>query len=192
MRIGGSSSDTTAPQSNTTEVTYHYSPFNEDYTFLVNTDTCAVLNGDEIVAQEINRAHDEMEEIYNREGNISGDIALVLYLKNEGAIDTFRVATESFMLRQTGCRTFYYVLSENRWMDRYGLGNVLYGYFSIVVNEWTSHTIADIIQWNEDQMLNPQDDEDQSDLGRSIATSGQYVSASLVQSLIPTDFTNSK
>jgi len=178
-----------SPEGNTsvTELRYYYSPFNTTYTFSVDvTDTmnCVILNGSSIVAQEINRSHSWFTNAYATQAWGDADNALRLYLRNNGDVDTFRVMLDSLLVRQLGCRNSYYRIG-NETVDLYSLGNIVFGYYSVVVNGFAAHRIADVFQFLEDFRLDYPDDAAQIDLGRNIADSGQNVSAHLVESLVP-------
>lgn len=175
------------------EVSFFYAPFQTQYTFVVDTQSCAIVNGAEIVAQEINRAHNWSDSLYSNKLPQQALLLLANYLRNNGGIDTFRTAASSQIDTATNCKNPYYQLSQSNHMDMYGLGNVVYGYFSSpFLNSWFTHRFADAIQLLEEGRLDPPDDRSQADLGRAIATSGQYPTESLIISLIPGDFVNSR
>jgi hypothetical protein len=77
-------------------------------------------------------------------------------------------------------------------MDTSGLGNMVFGYFSVMVSREIATRIGDVFQLITDRRLDFPDDRDQILLGRSIAESGQNVTAQLVESLIPPSFSSSR
>lgn len=190
----GGSSGSNSGGNSVAEVSYYYSPFGETYTFRVDTsdrNNCVILNGSTIVAQEINRAHTWFSNVYATQRWGDADNALALYLRNGGDVDTFRVMVDAFLVRELRCLHSYYQLG-NVTMDLYGLGNIAFGYYSVVINRWAAHRIADAYQFREEFRLDYPDDSSQIDLGRNIANSGASVTAQLIESLIPTGFRSSR
>ena len=171
---------------------FYYSPFKQFYTLTIDKQSCMVVNSAEFIATEMNRAYKWAKEMYQDYPYLVDDYDLFLYLKNEGEIDTFRVRTRTVILQKTGCLEPYFQLSDSATMDTSGLGNIMYGYFSIFIDDWAAHGIAHIIQLKEDHRLDFPDDGSQIDLGRSIAESGDYITADVIRSSIPTDFISSK
>lgn len=173
---------------NIVELSYNYSAFGETYTFRVDktdTNNCVILNGSEIVAQEINRARNWLRN----SSNIPADF--LLYMKSDGHIDTFRVAVDSFLVRNAGCMHSFYQVGEAT-MDLSGLGNVAFGYFTTWLPSIGVHMIADFDQLAKERRLDYPDDASQIDLGRAIAESKASVNSDLVESKIPGNFVNSQ
>lgn len=180
--------------SNIVDVQYYYGVFNSTYDFQVDVSdkaNCVILNGSAIVAQEINRSYAYFNQLYSKELLINADLELARYLKNDGDIDTFRVNVDTQLLTKAGCSHSYYKLG-NSTMDLYGLGNIMFGYYSIAVYEIVARAIGHAFQLVEDHRLDFPDDQSQIILGRAIAKSGLAASAGLVEQLIPSDFVNGK
>jgi hypothetical protein len=175
------------------ELDFYFSPFGETYRIRVdksNRSSCVVLNSLDIVAQEINRSRAWIDNKYDTEWWVNAQASLALYVGID--VDTLRLLMENSILRQTGCLDFYHQLPNGRTMDSNGLGNVVYGYYSVVVPKWASHRIADIDQILEDGRPDFVDDASQIDWGRAIGNYGDYVTASGIAGVIPSSFVSSK
>jgi hypothetical protein len=174
-------------------LSYFYPPFNETYTFVVDVSDangCVILNGSEIVAQEINRSFDWAIEVYSEEKWGDADMSVIRYLKNDGDLDTFRIMIDAYLVREARCLHSYYQIGSAT-MDQNGLGNILFGYYSLLLPKMIDHWIGHADQLWEDHRFDFPDDRSQMDLGRGIALSGEPVTPGLIESLIPSGFTSS-
>jgi len=159
-------------------VRVHY--FNQNYDFQVNTRTCAIVNGSEIVAQELRRFQSWNPNFLD----------MVEYFRpNSGQAEGFRHTVEDNLTSATNCFSVYYQISTEYYMDTSGLGNVVFGYYM----SWSNQTFEDIVS-NLDQGVNREtfghawdnpDDTSQRRMGRRIAEavdSGDSIDSSLVES----------
>ncbi len=108
-----------------------------------------------------------------------------------GDIDTLRLTLDSGLIKLAHCQHSYYQIGSAT-MDLSGLGNVIFGYFSAKFPSASVHNFADLEQFFKEWRLDPADDSNQINLGRAIYSSNQPITASLVNSLIPTNFVSSK
>jgi hypothetical protein len=77
-------------------------------------------------------------------------------------------------------------------MDTSGIGNVVFGYYSLVIPKWGAHRIGDVFQWVKERRFDYLDDRSQIDWGREIGHEGDYTHPSIVRRMIPSDFVNSR
>ncbi|MCD8527021.1 SH3 domain-containing protein, partial [Candidatus Woesebacteria bacterium] len=184
--------------SNTIEnvlVDFYYSPFQETYSLEVDSSNpfnCVILNGSEIVAQELNRSLVEFVTTLENEPITTFVNDMRYYLRNEGDIDTFRVMLDAYLVRNVGCQHSYYQVGDVT-MDLYGLGNVAFGFYStLATTEWTAYRIADYYQFREEGRLDYPDDRSQIALGRAISLANSPIYPWLVESVIPDNFVSSR
>jgi hypothetical protein len=136
------------------DIAFQYFGAIYNYKIVVANSMCYIMNGSEIIAQELSRFQNaylnsgESEEFYVH--YFAPDEAKPLF---RAEIDTFRISLESTLTARTGCtRYYYYVVAEGLnssglGMDTSGLGNIVFGYFMSKENIAYEDYIADKDQW---------------------------------------------
>ena len=155
---------------------------------ITSNNTCLIMNGSSIVAQEINRYYAWISPMSEPTRTANA----VIYLTPGGMIDTFRTDMEQAITRNRGCTNVRYVVGS-RGMDASGIGNIVFGFHIGYYNLPGAHTVGTV-----DQFFNPEsigqrgdnpDDYLQIEVGQALGTAlanGQGISASLVESYAST------
>jgi len=145
-------------------VTVSVQHFGQTYNFQVNTRTCGIINGADIVVQEIRRFNSWS----------SGVTDMLAYFRpNDGQIESFRHLVENTLTSQSGCSSIYYMVGTRHYMDTSGLGNIVFGFYMVRTNQTVESIAANVEQGvNRDSFLNFWDNPDdftQRRTGRRIA-----------------------
>lgn len=179
MRVGKNSENQSQHNSNNTNLDIYYQPFDHTYHLEVNTQTCVILNGSAVVADELSRFTNWM----NSKSAVNRlRAALTYFFENNGQIEGLRHTIED----RVTCQNPSYKVGS-REMDMSGLGNLVFGYYSEWYPQELEDLIADVAQARNDesgwQFQDNYDDETQRRTGRALANqySGSSVSSSQVE-----------
>jgi hypothetical protein len=187
--ISGSSVTPPKKEAQTESRAVPFAKWGISYVLIFDYGTCQILNGSEIIAQEIERF-----DQWVKGANLSQEIA---YLNIDGELDKFREEVESTAnsVAQAHSRscTWYYRVGKNT-MDTSGLGNVIYGFaigYYHRLPGLAAHIYADFKQIERDGLAHRirdyRDDAMQIDLGNAIADAmageGRSLNSQLVEDM---------
>lgn len=162
-------------------VTYEftYNSWRHSYRFVLDPNTCLIVNGSEVIANEVSRF-----AFWAQNASIRNRVDY--FMVDEGGIEDFRHYVENLLTAGTGCGSVRYQVGS-KTMDTSGLGNIVFGYD---LSTWPSQiedAIANIAQGANSQsrfiFRDMEDDVTQRRTGRYIAqTAGRAsVSPALVE-----------
>lgn len=146
----------------------HFSRWNHDYLYILNTGNCVVENGDEVVANELSRFGYWMSS--------ASTIDVAIYLAEVvGGIESFRRHVLKVVQDNSGCETFKYKVGD-KYMDPSGLGNISFGYYEWLFPLDWGEVIANITQAGNPGSIFQFDDNPDDRTQRCV---GQYISAKI-------------
>ncbi|HAZ73578.1 MAG TPA: hypothetical protein DCW58_03245 [Candidatus Pacebacteria bacterium] len=145
------------------------------YKFLVNTRTCSITNGAEIISKEIKYFDNRIGQL--EPDKTAGSRFVLYFAENTGQSEIFRKKVESEIKEVTNCYRIYYNVGKTT-MDSSGLGNVLFGYAMAKIPKWTEDRISDLFQGlNKDSLgwiFDNYDDGKQRELGRILSEQSNF------------------
>lgn len=120
-------------------VTVEVENWGQIYRFQVDPSNCSILNGSDIVAQEISRFSFSMSRSNSSLSRLYDSI--VYFSENSGEIEQFRLEVTNRISNSAHCGAPYYVVGS-RTMDMSGLGNIVFGF---IAEEYFSMSSEDFI-----------------------------------------------
>ncbi|MEP7166652.1 MAG: SH3 domain-containing protein [Candidatus Woesebacteria bacterium] len=153
------------PETKTFDLTYQ--PWGHTYHIVLNTRTCAIVNGSEVVANELSRF-----SYWYKSSTASG--IWNYFSVNSGGLEHFRHYLEGILTKDSGCMTVHYEVGKYNVMDMSGLGNIVFGFFAQrYMSQLAEDMIADIDQARNENSLgwmgDFDDDRTQRDTGRYVS-----------------------
>lgn len=146
-----------------------YSPgLEHTYHFVIDPETCFIINGAEVIVEEVNRFNEWLATFPRARGTAE---SFFYFRPTTGTIDTFRIQLERELQTPTGCSELEYLVGV-RPMDLSGPGNIMFGYFTLYwpdLLQWLIENGAQITKNESEGQMNPQDDVEQRLMGEYLA-----------------------